>query len=317
LNHFEAFSFIEARNSVSCNRLICGVLIFVAVISLAACGSKEKTSGQSLVRVNGQDITMLQLNDELQRANIPPEQQQAARQQILESLINRQLLIGEAASNKIDRSPGVTQAIERAKAQIIAQAYLQGVMAKVTKPTRSEVDDYYQKHPELFAENKHYDMLSLAVYSKDMSEELKSVMDSAKSLGEVETWLISHGVHYLRGQASRNSTELPPEMVTRLQGMPQGKLFTVSEGGKVMVIALVGIKPSPTALKDAEPLIAQYLFNKKAKEVADAEVASLRSRAKIEYLNASAPVATTQGQTASEVLAIPETKAEETAAGSR
>jgi EpsD family peptidyl-prolyl cis-trans isomerase len=314
-NRFEVFSAIKTGNSVSCNRLIYGALIFVAVVGLTACGSKEKNSGQSLVRVNGEEITMLQLNQELQRANVPPEQQKAAQQQILESLINRQLLIAEATRNKIDRSPDVMQAIERAKAQIIAQAYLKGITAKVVKPSMSEIDDYYQKHPELFAENKHYNMKSLAVSDNDKSDELKAVMGSAKSLEEVETWLKNHGVQYMRGQASRSSTDLPPEMVSKLQAMPQGKMFTLNEGGKIMLVELADVKVTPISQKDAEPLIAQYLFNKKAKEIADTEVTSLRSLAKIEYLNASAPVASTEGKPASNVLAVPETKAADTGAG--
>ena len=124
------------------------ILVAVAVAGLAACGNKDKQAGQSLVRVNGQDITVLQLNDELQRANVQADKQEAASKQLLESLIDRQLILGEAMRDKIDRSPQVVQAIERAKAQIIAQAYLQGITSKVAKPSKAEIDDYYhiQEH---------------------------------------------------------------------------------------------------------------------------------------------------------------------------
>jgi EpsD family peptidyl-prolyl cis-trans isomerase len=298
LNRFEEFSMMGCRTSVSCKLIISCVLICIAVVGLGGCGGKEKNAGQSLVRANGVEITMLQLNDELKQANVTAEQQQAAQGPILESLINRQLLIAEAINNKIDRSAEVMQAIERSKAQIISQAYLQSIMAKVAKPSLPEIDEYYRKHPELFADNKRYEMKSLAISSKvladkTVSDGLKAVMGSAKTLEEVEAWLKSHDVQSTRGQTSLSSLELPANMVTKLQDMPQGKLFSVIDGGRVLLVALANVKPIPIALKDAQPLIGQNLFNKKIKEVVDAEVASLRSRAKIEYINASAPVATT------------------------
>lgn len=313
-NLFMAFSFNKNAGLFSCKRRFGSVLALSALLGLAACGHKSNGSGQTLARVNGEDITILQLNEELQGANVPPEQQQAARQQILESLINRQLLIDEAARNKIDRSPEVLQAIERAKSQIIAQAYLKSITGKVEKPNKADIDEYYQKHPELFEQNKRYDMRSLAVSNKDVTAELKSAMESATSLEEFEAWLKNHNVQYLRGQASRRSTELPATLVTKLQGMPKGKLFIVNENGKSMLISLADITVTPISTNDANPLIAQYLYNKKVKDVTDTEVATLRTRAKIEYVNASAPVAATAINPAN-TPATPETKASDTAAG--
>lgn len=296
------------------------VLMLVAVMSLAACGSKEKKAGQSLARVDGEEITVLLLNEELKRANIAPDQQEAARKQLLESLIDRQLIVAEAMRNKIDRTPEVIQAVERAKAQIIAQAYLQGVTTKIAKPSKAEIDDYYQKHPELFAQRKQFDMRSLAIASKDTSEGLKSAMDSAKSLDEVAAWLVKHGVPYMQGKGSRNSAELPPEMAVKLQSMPQGGLFIVNEGEKSLLVSLVGIKDAPVTAKDVAPQIEQYLINKKTKEVLDTEVAHLRSLAKIEYLNALAPVAATAettGGAASQSSLAPDNKLTGSAAGNR
>jgi len=54
----------------------------------------------------------------------------------LESLIARQLIIDEAINNKLDRTPDVMQARERANAQIISQAYMQGIVSKVVKHPR-------------------------------------------------------------------------------------------------------------------------------------------------------------------------------------
>jgi peptidyl-prolyl cis-trans isomerase C len=282
---------MKANNPVSLRRALCGALVLVTAVGLSACGSKEKKAGQALVRVNGEEITVLQINDELNRAGVKAEQQEAATKQLLESLIDRQLIMAEAKRNKIERTPEVMQAIERAKAQIIAQAYLKSIVSKIAKPSVAEIDDYFQKHPEYFAQRKQFDMQQIAIATKDFSSELKSAVDSAKSLDEVAAWLDRHNVRYARGQLSRSTTDLPEQMVAKLKEMKRGQLFIVNEGENSMLNSITAIKDSPVTAKNAAPQIEQYLINKKTKEAADAEIKHLRSSAKIEYLNAPAPAA--------------------------
>lgn len=275
-------------------RRVYGVIgMFAIVVGLAACGSKdaEKKPGQTLVRVNGEEITALQLNDELSRANVPPGQQEAATKQLLESLIDRQLVLAEAARNKMDRTPDVVKAIERAKAQIIAQTYVQSITSKLAKPSIAEVDEYFQKHPEFFSHRKQFDMKQLVISSNDVSDSFKRALDAAKSLDEVAAWLEKNGVRHARGQLSRSSTDMPPEMSAKLLTMPKTQLFIVREGGNTLINAIVDIRDAPVSAKDAAPQIEKFLVNKKIKEAMDAEIAHLRSSAKIEYVGASAPVA--------------------------
>lgn len=304
MNYFET---LIANRVVPFNWMRC-VLVLVVAAGLTACGSKEKKDGQSLVRVDNDEITVLQLNEELQRANVSPSQQEAASKQLLESMIDRQLIIAEAVRNKVDRSPEVVQAIERAKAQIIAQAYLQGKTASLAKPTKAEIDDYFQKHPDFFSKRKQFDMLNVLISTKDFNDELKAAMAPAKSMDEVMAWMDRHQVQYKRGRLSRTSADLPPEMSAKLLNLPKGHLFIVNEGENTMLISLVAIKDSPVSVSDAAPQIAEYLYKSKVKEVANTEIAHLRSLAKIVYLNASAPVAASAIAPASDMLTRPETK---------
>lgn len=280
----------KVENSASRKWLLCGALLLVAGLGLSAC-SKEKGGGQSLARVNGEDITVLQVNDELAHANIPADQQQDASKKILESLIDRQVIVDEATREKIDRSPGVQQAIARAKAQIIEQAYLQSVTSKIDKPTTAEMSDYFRKHPEIFGNGKVYDMNSLLIAGRDMNDKLKAELESAKTLEEIATWMKNHDVHFARGVASRNTMSMPPEMASKLMTMHVGQMFVVNEGGNSMIVSIAAIKDNPIAFEDAAPAIEQYFKMKNTKEAVDTEVKHLRSLAKIEYLNAPAPAA--------------------------
>lgn len=266
-------------------RLVYPLLIVAAATALTACGDKEKKQGQSLARVNGDDITILQLNEEMQRAGVQAGQQEAASKQLLESLIDRQLLISEASKEKLDRDPKVVQAFERAKALIIAQAYMQKKIGTQAKPTPAEVADYFQKNPQFFSRRKQFDMRELVIATASLDDVLKAQIDNAKSLDDVATWMDAHQVKYARTQLSRTSADLPPEMSSKLESMPKGQLFIVKEGPRSLLISLADIKDAPVTLDIAAPQIEQFLFNKKNKDVADAEIKRLRASGKIEYVN--------------------------------
>lgn len=270
-------------------------LVGLALIStsvLTACDRepKEKKSGQALVSVNGKEVTTLQLNDEIRRANIRADQLETASKQLLESLITRQLIVEEAMRNKLDRTPDVMQARERANAQIIAQAYMQNIMSKVAKPTKVEIDDYYQKHPEYFAQRKQFDLTIVRIATKDLNNKLKEIIDAAKSLDEVVVWLDKNKVQYFRNLVTRSTADLPSQMTTVLQEKDKDTIFIINEQENSLLIFVNAIKDSPITAAAAAPQIERYLVNQRYKEATDAEIARLRAAAEIEYFNDKAPV---------------------------
>ncbi|PWF40459.1 peptidyl-prolyl cis-trans isomerase, EpsD family [Massilia glaciei] len=266
-----------------------GLLLLACALALGGCGERERKAGQALASVNGTEITVLQLNEELALAGVPATRQDAASKQLLEALIDRQLLEHEAAREKLDRDPKVVQAIERAKALIVAQAWLQKRIGQVARPTKAEVQEYYFKHPQFFSNRTQFDMKQLVLATADLDAPLKRAADAATSLDEVATWMEAHKVRFARGQISRTSSDLPPELTAKLAGMPQGQLFIIKEGERSMLVTVVETREAPVSLEVASGQIEQFLLNKRNKEAADAEIKRLRAVAKIEYLGAPAP----------------------------
>lgn len=263
--------------------------MIVLAASLAACGDKKdaKTSGQALASVNGAEITVLQLNDEMQRANVTAAQQETAKKQVLQSLIDRQLLQNAASEEKLDRDPKVVQAVERAKALVIAQAYMQKRVGTPARPTREEMQAYYDKNPQFFSERKQFDMRQVLVPTSALTPELSKLIDGAKSIDDVAALLTQHDVKFVRNQLSRTGADLPPALSSKLLSMPKGQLFIVREGERSVLSTITDIKDAPVSFDTAAPQIEQYLVNTRSKEAAAAELARLRTAAKIDYLNKS------------------------------
>ena len=269
-------------------RWLCAALMLAAA-GLSACGNKarEGKPGQALASVNGAEITVLQLNEELQRAAVGPAQQEAASKQLLQVLIDRQLLQTEAAREKLDRDPKVMQAIERAKALIVAQAYLQKRVGNQVRPTAAEVEDYYNKNPQFFAHRQQFNMNELLIATGDLTPELKAAADASKTLEQLAAWMEAHKVKFGRTQVARSTADLTPEMSAKLLSLPKGQLFIVKEGERSLLISIAEIREAPVTLETASQQIEQFLFNKRNKDGATAELDRLRASAKIEYLNKS------------------------------
>lgn len=282
-------------------RLLSTAALVLAAAGLAGCGddkAKEAKPGQALASVNGEEITVMQLNEEMQRAGVPAAQQGVASKQILQALIDRELLEGEAAKEKLDRDPKVMQAIERARSLIIAQAYMQKRLGEPVRPTPAEVEDYFNKNPQFFANRKQFAMNELIVPAADLTPEVRAAADSAKSLEEVAVFLDARNIKYGRAQVTRSTADLNPQLSGKLLSMPKGQLFVVKEGDRAMLISIAEVRDAPVTLAVAAPQIGQYLMNKKNKELAAAEIQRLRGTAKIDYLNKEyAPSATTPGAT--------------------
>jgi EpsD family peptidyl-prolyl cis-trans isomerase len=279
---------MKTTSPTTLKRVLCTALILVAA-TLGACAdkTKEKKPGQALASVNGEEVTVLQLNEELQRAGVSAAQQDAASKQLLQVLIDRQLLQEAATKENLDRDPKVMQAIDRARSLLIAQAYLQKRIGNVTKPTPAEIEDYYDKHPEFFSNRKQFSMNELVIAASDLTPGVRSAADTARSLEEVAVWLDAHRIRYGRNQVTRSTADVPPQLSSKLLGMPKGQLFVVKEGPRAMFMAVADIRDAPVSLQVAANQIEQFLVNRKNKELAAAELQRLRADAKIEYLNKS------------------------------
>lgn len=254
---------------------------------LTGCGEKAEPAkpGQALVNVNGEEITVLQLNEELQRAGVPAARQEQASKQLLQALIDRELLEHAAIQERLDRDPKVIGAIERARSLIVAQVYMQKRLANVARPTPAEVEAYYKAHPEFFDKRKQFTLDQLVMAASDLTPEVRAAADSARSLEEVAVWLEAHGVKFGRAQVTRSTADLNPELSKKLLSMSKGQLFSVREGERAMLLSVASVREAPVPLSIATPQITQYLATRKHKELAAAELERLRKTAKIEYLN--------------------------------
>ena len=276
--------------SASTLRFVKFALIISLIGLMTACGKKhgDEKSSQSLVSVNGDEVTVHQVNSELQRLNIQPAQQEAAGRRIVQGLVDRQILVQAALKEKLDRKPIVMQAIENAKAQILAEVYLQSRFSSLVKPTSLEIADYRAQHPAIFANRKIY-ITDQAVFilGSANADQIKTIV-KLKSLKDLEQWLTAHSVKYQVTRISHAAETLPPQLLPKFGQMSIGQMVFINSNdpnGRTEAVSLAEIKDAPISEKDSTSLIEGILIQQKRKLAIEAEMKRLHNEAKIEYIN--------------------------------
>jgi EpsD family peptidyl-prolyl cis-trans isomerase len=268
-----------------------GILMACAALALAAgCGKKDeakrKAATQVAARVNADEITVHQVNAVLARTpNLPPEAAPRAKREVLTRLVDQQLAMQQAIKTKLDRSPQVVQALEAARAEILARAYADSIAKAQPKPGADEVKKYYAEHPELFAQRRIYSLEEIAVQGKeDLGPALREQVAKLRSMKEIGLWLQAQKVPFRPNVGARTAEQVPMEMLAGLQKMKDGDIQVFASAGGFSVVRVAASKSEPVSEEKATPIIQQYLFNRKSSEAIAAEMKALKAGAKIEYL---------------------------------
>lgn len=261
------------------------VLSLLVTTLLVACGAKgEKAATQVAAKVDSGEISVHQINYLLQRANVKPEQQQAARGQALERLIDQELAVQKATEKKLDRSPEVLQQLEAAKREILQRAYLEGITQDVPKATEKEVKDYYAAHPELFSARRIYSYRALGIQAPaDKVPVIQEMLAKNKTLEEIVAWAKEQNLRFAVDAATKSAEQMPMQMLPRMNQMKDGQVALVTGNGGVEIVQLVQSKSEPVDETRATPAIQQYFLGLRKNERLQKEIKTLRAAAKIEY----------------------------------
>lgn len=254
----------------------------VALLAMLVACNRPDTPGQPVAHVNGKPITLYQLGDELGR-NDDVGRAEDGRGKALQELIDRELLQAEAVRSRIDRDPHVAAALENARTQILAQAYLQSRVAYVRAPSRDEVRTYFDKHPEKFSRRKLFHVKEIILPAADVTDELKSAMDTAKTLDDMSAWLDGRRIAHSQGTSVQSSTDLPDSMLARMQGMQVGQIFMTNNGNSASLLSITDILESPLGFDAASPQIERMLLARKGRELGESKLERLRVNARVEY----------------------------------
>ena len=266
------------------------LVLMLACVLVAACGDKKgdgkAAATQVAAKVNKGEISVHQINDVLQRAGaIPQEQIKRASGEVLERLIDQELFVQQAMEKKLERSVAVVQAVEAAKREIYARAYIDQITAQAAKPDAAAIAAFYTENPALFAKRRIYNLQELSVQiAGDKSPSLMKMIGDAKNIGEIANWLRAEKIPFKANAGVKAAEQLPLDLVPRFAAAKDGQIVLSQVPGGMVISFIVESREQPMDEKTAAPLIEQSILNRKRVELVQAEVKRLRETGAIEYM---------------------------------
>lgn len=257
----------------------------LVLLLLSGCQqSDEMSASQVVATVNGEQLTMPQLQAEMTKLSASTKNADTAKK-VLTNLIDRQLLAQEAVKLNLDRTPEVTQAIESSKAQIYAQAYMAKKMAKLPEISDEAASEFLRAHPEMFEQRKLFKTVDVTFTHDPAQLDIKAMEQAVTTLSSLEDTLHAKNIVYDKNSSQFLTDRLPLSVLSKVSHLHQGDLMYVHNDHEVIVKSIQDIIDVPTS-KSSALLVAKKMLGQQQKQAyIKKEIERLQNLAGIQVFN--------------------------------
>ena len=255
----------------------------IVTAALLVTGCHKEPKGQILAIVNGEEISMQELNAELQGANIPDTvDRKLLRKQVLQRLIDRKLIVQKAREQGLDKTPEYVAQQRRMEENLLVTLLGQKIASQVPMPDDRDVAQYIADNPTQFGGRQRLllDQIQFAA-PKDVKQLL--TLRDAHSLEALAAGIQKLGLPMTRGKGVIDTGRLDPQLIKLINQLPPGEPFVLPSNGQYVASVIVGRDPTPTPTPVAKTAAAELVRRKELVAESKAQVARARSTAEIQY----------------------------------
>lgn len=290
-------------------RLVLGASL-VTMLALAGCnrggGAGGATDSQIAAQVNKGEISIHQVQALLRaQPGVAAQWGESAADRALDVLIEQELAAQAAAKAGLDKQPQVIQSLALAQREVLARAFQDQLAEKARLPDTSAINNYYDEHPELFAQRKVYQLEETVVRpgSASEAEALVRELPTLANLEALNLHLTAKGLRKASQRVTVAAENVPMDWLPKLAQLPVGRSLASTRGDAVVVWTLIAAEDSQMLLAQAKPAIQAALVRQARQQAIQEGMKKLRDEAKIERraTSAAAASAATAASGASEV----------------
>ncbi|MBA2920739.1 peptidyl-prolyl cis-trans isomerase, EpsD family [Sphingomonas sp. MAH-20] len=254
-------------------RKVSAALLLGTALLLAGCGKKgegELEKGQVVATVDGKDITIHELNAELQGAQIPPnispEQKKQLEQAALQQVVNRRILSDIARERGLDKTPMFLLQERRAEENILVQMLQRQMSGAIKQPTQTEIDTFIAQNPDLFAERKIFTIDQIQFQAPRDPAVLRKYQPLT-TMDQVEAMLKQDGLEYKRAPSKLDVATANPQLVEQVLKMPKDDIFLIPAGRVMVANKITGTEVQPLTGDQANQLATAMLQQRKFQDL--------------------------------------------------
>jgi peptidyl-prolyl cis-trans isomerase C len=271
------------------------IAVLPAALTLSGCDQAKKlfgggkVDGQVVATVNGEEITALQLRQEMNGfSSRDPKIVKAAQQQALQQIIMRRLIVQKAKADKLNKSVDFNLQVERGEEGLLAQSYERKIASTTAVPTRGDAEKLISDNPLRFAQ-RHVFVVDqiLAPTTKLDPAKLKAI----KTLEEVKQLFDAQSTPYQENVSTLDSLTADSRLVAQIDKLPSGEVFIAPQRGAVIFNRVALVRQLPFRGDPAVAYATNTLRNQRAQDAVRLRMETIRKDAepKIVYNAAYKP----------------------------
>lgn len=266
-------------------RYLCGAVCFTLLLA----GCDKEPEGQVAAVVNGEEITLQEINAEVGDANIPEGiDKEVIQKAALSRIIERRLLAQSAREEDLDKTPEYLIRSRQLEESLLVQLLGKKAERTLRVPDQQAVGKYMSENPSMFAERKVFTVDRIQFPLPDNMEQLKSLEDD-HSMTAVAAKLDKLGIKFQRGTAKMDSAQLGQKRLDQIRALPDGEPFVIPENGLVTVAVITGESAVSSDGVDMGPMALQALRNQELAKALQERLKQARAKGDIKYQPQFAP----------------------------
>ena len=255
-------------------------LILALMGSTSGCG--RKATGQVVAVVNGEEITIDELNAELNGASLPSSvDKKVAMRQLLQQVVDRRLLAQTAKEQGFDREPTYIVEQRRLSEDLLVRMFAKKTADTIPVPDAKAVDAFVASQPQMFGARTRYDLDQITFELPADPSRLK-VLEADKNMTAIRASLTRMGIKFDSGKGAMDSGVVDPETLKKILGS-RDEPFIAPAGNRIVVSAIVGEAPLVIPADRIKPMAVQAIREKRLNEIGRTRLGEAKAAAKIEY----------------------------------
>jgi peptidyl-prolyl cis-trans isomerase C len=263
-----------ARGRRLVRSLCAGTLAAFLLLSVGC--NKPQPKGQVIVVVNGEEITIGELNEEARARGLSIGNDPRARASAVRDLVSRKLLVQEARRRKIDRTPEHLLASRRLDELLLVREFVGGT-ANPAPLTDAEVMAYVRAHPFAFDKRVLIRVSQIAAPAS-----FRASLGAAGSLDDVQALLQKAKVPARRTEEVWDSAQLPENLTARLL-TSNGGLILLPGQGTTLAVQVTALTPQPVPADQQVARTRQWLEEQRSDAVLQKLIDNASVNASIDY----------------------------------
>lgn len=262
----------------------------LAVVALLSACKKEAT-GQVVAVVEGEEITLQEVNAELRGARVSAgADKKLASQAALQRIIERRLLAKAAKDDGLDKEQEFLIRSRQVNDALLVQMLGERASRGVQVPNDGAIKSFIDQNNGTFGERTIFNTDQIQ-FRMPADPKILQAFAPDHTMEAIVTRLNQLGIKFTRRTAELDSLQFPKAALDQIKATPAGEPLVFPGNGSVTVASVTGSRLAPIAGDDAKALAVQGLRNKEVASLVEKRLKAERTKAKIQYQAGYAPPA--------------------------